>query len=464
MQHINYSITGCLPDLPVVPGSVLVVRLGGRRLHGVAVEVLESSEVPPERLVPVDEVLSELPTIPDDLRDLAAFVSTYYQEPIGLCFAQMLPPLTRGPGSGATRNSLARAYRLTAAGRAALLGLPVSQGDSSVESAGAPERGRRCRHRRSARQGAAAWRAFGTWRREGWIEPVAAAPFGEPVVSLNPEQLAAVDAVLAEPSAFHPSLLQGVTGSGKTEVYLAAAARVIAAGKQVLLLVPEINLTPQLEQRIAAALPGVRVASLHSGLGSGERRARWRAAARGEIELLVGTRLAVFAPVPRLGLIVVDEEHDGSFKQQDGVRYHARDVAIYRARLREVPIVLGSATPSLESYAQAKRGRYVRLGLRRRATEHTALPAVRLVPTRDPDNVEGISPVLRTSNCGSARATRAIVALHQPARLCAIAAVRGLRMEGDVSTLQCASGRASRRGDAALSSLRPCGDTSAGVS
>jgi primosomal protein N' (replication factor Y) len=124
------------------------------------------------------------------------------------------------------------------------------------------------------------------------------------------------------------------------------------------MLVPEINLTPQLEQRIVAALPGRRMATLHSRLAAGERRRAWTAAATGECDLVLGTRLSVFAPMPRLALIVVDEEHDPSFKQQDGVRYHGRDVAIWRAHQRNVPIVLGSATPSLETLVHAQRGRY----------------------------------------------------------------------------------------------------------
>jgi primosomal protein N' (replication factor Y) len=383
-----------LPDgLALDAGSVLVVRLGRRRLHGVAVEIVESSEIAPERLMPIDEVVSDVPPVPDDLRELAGFVSTYYQEPIGLCLAQMLPPLAQG---SASRTPLARAYRLTTSGQSALVAKEAQSGTALAAAIVMLRTAEGVATDELRKQGAGVWRAFARWRREGWVEPLAEMAGAEAATpALNPDQRAALDAAVVEPLAFRPSLLQGVTGSGKTEVYLAAAARVIDTGRQVLLLVPEINLTPQLEQRIAAALPAVRVASLHSRLGATERRTRWLAAARGETELLVGTRLAVFAPLPRLGLIVVDEEHDASFKQQDGVRYHARDVAIFRAQLRSVPIVLGSATPSLESFAQAKRGRYLWLKLPKRATAHSALPAVRLVPTREPGNIEGIALALQ---------------------------------------------------------------------
>src|SRR5438874_6731336 len=321
-----------LPDgLEVLSGSILRVRLGRRRLIGVAVEISLTSELMPERLAPIEEVASGLPPLPSDLRELARFVADYYQQPIGLCFAQMLPPL---PGAKP---------RLRSRPEAAVSGAARSPG----------------------------------------------------LQTLNADQQTVLEALLREPNSFAPSLLQGVTGSGKTEVYFAAAARIIADGRQVLMLVPEINLTPQLEQRIAAALPDARVAVLHSALSAGQRRENWLAAARGDADLVVGTRLAVFAPLPRLGMIVVDEEHDVSFKQQDGVRYHARDVAVYRARQRGVPIVLGSATPALETYAAAKRGRYRRLELTRRASAQAALPRVTLVPNREPDSLEGLGPHLR---------------------------------------------------------------------
>src|SRR5262249_60739172 len=161
---------------------------------------------------------------------------------------------------------------------------------------------------------------------------------------------------------------------------------------QVLVLLPEIHLTPQLEQRIATTLPGVRATTLHSALGAAERRERWLAAARGDVQLIVGPRLAVFTPLPRLGLIVVDEEHDASFKQQEGLRYSARDLAVLRAKHRRVPVVLGSATPSLESYASALAGRYQLARLPTRAGSR--LPSIRCIDTRGQRLHEGLSPAL----------------------------------------------------------------------
>jgi len=236
---------GLVPDA----GSVLVVRLGRRRLHGVAVEIVESSEIAPERLMPIDEVVSDVPPVPDDLRELAGFVSTYYQEPIGLCLAQMLPPLAQG---SASRTPLARAYRLTTSGQSALVAKEAQSGTALAAAIVMLRTAKGVATDELRKQGTGVWRAFARWRREGWVEPLAEMAGAEAATpALNPDQRAALDAAVVEPLAFRPSLLQGVTGSGKTEVYLAAAARVIDTGRQVLLLVPEINLTPQLEQRIA---------------------------------------------------------------------------------------------------------------------------------------------------------------------------------------------------------------------
>ena len=220
-------------------------------------------------------------------------------------------------------------------------------------------------------------------------------------IELNPMQTAALDGVRVawgEPSP-RPTLLYGVTGSGKTEVYLHVIAEVLAAGLQVLVLVPEINLTPQLAATFDRRLPQAKVASLHSGHAEGRRLHQWMLAHEGRIDLLLGTRLAVLASLPRLGLIVVDEEHDASYKQHEGLRYSARDLAVVRAQQgvdgRGIPVVLASATPSMETWAQAERGRYAKVVLPARAVESAALPSIRLVPLVRADVEHGIARSVR---------------------------------------------------------------------
>jgi primosomal protein N' (replication factor Y) len=219
----------------------------------------------------------------------------------------------------------------------------------------------------------------------------AVAPLAPP--ALTAEQATAIDAV-AIAGGFSAHLLFGVTGSGKTEVYLRLIERTLALGDQVLLMVPEINLTPQLEARVRSRFPEHNVVALHSELAEAARERNWRAAFAGEAAIVLGTRLSVFTPLPRLGLILVDEEHDPSFKQQDGMRYSARDLAVVRARQQAVPILLGSATPSLETWANAQGSRYALLTLRERANPQARLPAVRLVDTRRMVLREGVSDAL----------------------------------------------------------------------
>ncbi|MGJ4730949.1 primosomal protein N' [Luteimonas sp. SDU101] len=205
------------------------------------------------------------------------------------------------------------------------------------------------------------------------------APAPQPGPTPNPEQRAAIEAV-REAAGFAPMLLDGVTGSGKTEVYLHAIADCLARGRQALVLVPEIGLTPQLLARFRARL-GVPVHAAHSGLNDNERARTWAAAWRGEARVIVGTRSAVFTPLPDAGLIVIDEEHDASYKQQDGIRYHARDFALVRGKSLGVPVLLGSATPSLESLHNAGAGRYGYLRLSQRAGDARP-PAVRVIDVR----------------------------------------------------------------------------------
>jgi len=215
-------------------------------------------------------------------------------------------------------------------------------------------------------------------------------PKGSP--GLLPEQQAAVEAITGA-RGFETFLLHGVTGSGKTEVYLRAIDAALAAGKQALMLVPEIALTPQLEQRVSERFPGAHIVSAHSGVADAARARGFLAALEGRADIVLGTRLAVFMPLPRLGLIVVDEEHDASFKQQEGLRYSARDVAVFRAKQLGIPVVLGSATPSLETYHHALSGRYRLLDLPRRAVAE-APPEVRTVDTRKEKLQDGMSAAL----------------------------------------------------------------------
>ena len=315
--------------LDIARGTVVRIVLNRRACVGVVVAVVDTAAVAAEKLHALDEVVA-LPPIPGELLDVATFVADYYHEPIGAVLAHVVPPLK---SSRAKRAAVAVNH---------------------VDCADAPER-------------------------------------TPPPFTLNAAQQAAAEAIDAGSGSFGVSLLQGVTGSGKTAVYLAAAAHAIARGGQVLILVPEINLTPQFEQQVRAGLPGARVVTLHSGMAAGARNANWRAAAAGEADVILGTRLAVFAPCPGLALCVVDEEHDPSYKQQDGVRYHARDVAIWRAYARNVPIVLGSATPSLETLLHAQGGRYRALRLPSRARIDARAPAVTLVPVRGADAHDGIA-------------------------------------------------------------------------
>jgi primosomal protein N' (replication factor Y) len=240
----------------------------------------------------------------------------------------------------------------------------------------------------------------------GWVEELAvsdsptttvrgtvvSAP--SPAPALTPAQKDALDEITPRINQFNTWLLHGVTGSGKTEVYLRLIALMLHQRRQTLVLVPEINLTPQLEAVFHTRFSATRLISLHSGLNPSERAAGWLQAQRGNAGIILGTRLAVFTPLPDLGLIIVDEEHDTSFKQQDGLRYSARDVAIFRAKQAGVPVILGSATPSLESYYNAINGRYLRLQLPSRAVRNATLPQVRCIDTRVAKTDNGLSAPL----------------------------------------------------------------------
>ena len=316
-------------------GDRVVVPFGKRERVGVVVEAGEASVVASERLKPIARVLADAPRLSGAWLEQMRFLAAYYQRPLGETIAGALPPRLRS-----------------------LKPLPKRRRkDGEAHEAAAA----------SALSGAAA----------------GPAP--------NAAQAAAIEEIGAALDGFRAFLLHGVTGSGKTEVYLRLIARVLERGGQALALVPEIGLTPQLEARFRAAFPAARIAVLHSALEDAPRTQAWLDAARGDAQIVLGTRLAVLTPMPRLGLVVVDEEHDPSYKQQEGLRYSGRDAAILRAKLAGCPAVLGTATPSLETWHNARAGRYRLLTLTERAVPGATLPAVRTVDLRAEPEEHGLA-------------------------------------------------------------------------
>ena len=360
-------------------GRRVTVPFGRQRVVGVVVGVVPHSDRPAESLKQVMSIDRATPALPPDLLELARFAAGYYRHPLGAVLAAILPPALRRT-QGGRRENMPEAYRLTALGReeSTRLGARAYAQRALAERLTVEPLARAALREQDKT-------LVRDWLKKGWVEAVGLAPAEQAKADRLPVLTKEQDAVLAQLSAgegFSAWLLHGVTGSGKTEIYLRRVAEVLAAGAQALILVPEIHLTPQLTERFARRFPGRHLVSLHSGLAEGERRDAWLSALEGRADIVLGTRLSVFAPMPRLGLIVVDEEHDTAFKQMEGMRYSARDVAVWRGKQRNVPVILGSATPSLESWRNAQEGRYKLLSLTHRARETAALPSVHLVDSR----------------------------------------------------------------------------------
>lgn len=382
----------------ILPGMRISVPFGRRRAVGVVID-RGPAKVAADRLKAAHALLDAAPVLDPSLLGLLTWAADYYQHPLGEVLATALPTLLR-QGEPAEVEG-APLWRLTPAGEAAA---PASLGRAPRQA----ELLARLQRAAPAGLGPEDFEALDfDWRRplealveRGWVlrehRPClavadAATPQAGP--ALNAGQRAAVDAlVAAAPTGFACFLLEGVTGSGKTEVYLQAIEAVLRAGRQALVLVPEIGLTPQLIERFRRRFPGP-IAALHSGLSDRERLCAWTLARNGEAAIVIGTRSAVFTPLARPGLIVVDEEHDPSFKQQDGFRYHARDLAVLRAREAGIPVVLGSATPSFESLHNVRRGAYRHLHLPERAGS-AGHPTLRLLDVRSRRLEGGISDLL----------------------------------------------------------------------
>jgi primosomal protein N' (replication factor Y) len=322
-----------LPDgLSVQVGDRVIVPLGARQQIGVVLETQAESALPAERMKPIAAVRDDAPRLSAEWLELMRFLSSYYQRPLGETIVSALPPRLRS-----------------------VKPLP----------------------------------------RKALVPPKEALPARfVPTHELRAEQRDAMQRIARSSGQFEAFLLHGVTGSGKTEVYLHLIAGVIERGGQALVLVPEISLTPQLEERFRHAFPEATLAVMHSGLEDIARTTAWLQAARGEAAIVLGTRLALLAPLPKLGLVVVDEEHDPSFKQQEGLRYSARDAAVYLARLAGCPVVLGTATPSLETWHNWRSGRYQRLELSERASPGARLPAIRVLDMKSESIDSGFTAAL----------------------------------------------------------------------
>ena len=381
-----------------VQGQRVLVPFGRKQVMGVVMECAADSGLAAERIKPVVQVLDEIPPLPAELLTLLRFCSDYYHHPLGATVLSALPVRLRSCEPVTFKEALQ--YTLSVSGRTLDLSqLPkrkvVQQRILTVLRAGVLSA---AQLRALSPSAATALKAL---LQAGWVEACASvvAPssfaFNNAHV-LTAAQQQAVDAV-TQSNGYGCFLLHGVTGSGKTEIYVHLMHHVLQQGGQILLLVPEINLTPQLENYFRSRFTDAELISLHSGLSDGARTQNWLRAQSGQARIVLGTRLAVFTPLPQLALVIVDEEHDASFKQQDGLRYSARDVAIFRANQRGVPIVLGSATPSLESYYNAQSGRYRLLQLTERALAAARLPSVRCINTSNALMQHGISEHLLTA-------------------------------------------------------------------
>ena len=386
---------------PADVGRRVSVPFGRKQLLGVVLAVGYETAHPRARLKSISLVLDDAPILPTEALNLLRFCSDYYHYPLGPTVLSALPTALRK--NQPYTHKTTSAWQLTELGRTAAADLPTrARGQRALYellSDGAT-------HPTTALTNASA--SYRTtlkhWLALGWVNLLQTiAPLNKGAVAgdvapvLTAEQTLAVEQINLAAGRFQPFLLHGVTGSGKTEVYLHLVQTTLARGGQVLLLVPEINLTPQLTGVFRARFPDVEIATLNSGMNEGDRLQHWLAARAARARIVLGTRLAVFAPMPQLALIIIDEEHDSSFYQQDGLRYAARDVAIIRAHQRGIPIVLGSATPALETWLNAQTRRYQYISLSQRAISTATLPQIRLIDLRTQKCEAGISPVLRAS-------------------------------------------------------------------
>ncbi|MCG8086730.1 MAG: primosomal protein N' [Candidatus Thiodiazotropha taylori] len=379
--------------ITLTPGCRFEIPFGRSSRVGILISISSKSSVPTSKLKRALSQLDHTPLLqPSDLR-LLKWAADYYEHPLGDVIFHALPlNLRKKPTAAKTSQP---GLRLTQAGEALdpdTLSRAPKQRSVIVALKEHPQGLAKSLLMQNHELSPAVLRSL---LDKGLITPCELPPQplpSEAAHQLNPQQQLAVDTVREKLDGFQAYLLNGVTGSGKTEVYLHLVADVLAQGRQALILVPEIGLTPQLLQRFQQRM-GHEVAVLHSGLADGEREKVWHAMRQMRQRVLIGTRSAVFTPMPELGLIIVDEEHDLSYKQQEGFRYNARDISLVRAQQTGCPVVLGSATPSLESLRNVQESRYRQLDLPKRAAD-ASMPSLSLIDIRNGHLKGGLSPAL----------------------------------------------------------------------
>jgi len=368
------------------------VPFGSRELIGIIVDSTKiDDKIDTSKLKPILECLDQHPIIPPDLMSLTLWLSHYYHHPLGDCFQTILPKKIRnGEALEFKTEALWKVDKqeiLNKVGKKQqqIVALLALNPKGLVQNELYQQLG-------NCRSSLVSLEERGVIKQQDQIKTIPITSNLLPACLLNKQQQLAVDSVWKSSDNFMPFLLQGITGSGKTEVYIELAEKSVKEGKQVLILIPEIGLTTQFVTRFKQRL-AVNIVVLNSAISDGERKQSWLLAREGIADIIIGTRSAVFTPTKELGLIIMDEEHDASYKQQDGLRYHARNVALIRAKRENIPIVLGSATPSLESLYHVDQKRYKFLELNERATGAT-LPKVHLVDSAGPKADNGVSSVL----------------------------------------------------------------------
>ncbi len=400
-----YAVPEPLKDR-IAPGARVLIPLQKRIVTGIVLDFL--GETPLAQTKEIVDQLDDQPILNQNLLKLAQWISQYYLTSLGEVLATMLPPNSRRQSH---KSVVLKRVDLTIADELAkkILGaVNRHRGKLSVETLTKKFAGQSIGRSlaRLEKLGALEIQERMPKHRRRGTEPSCAADHEANLAQarfvLTTEQNGAYQTILGRIKAggFETFLLHGVTGSGKTEVYIRAMERASELGRRSLVLIPEISLTPQLLDRLNARFPN-RVGVLHSGLTGAERWAQWRRIARGDVDVVAGARSAVFAPVPELGLIIVDEEHDASYKQEEGMRYNGRDVAVVRGKLLDCPVILGSATPALESYENCRQGRYRLLEITRRV-EQRPLPPIEAIDLRtqfNPDSFVGPGKAAPTTNC-----------------------------------------------------------------